>query len=407
MTKPRPWQFVGRRVAIAVGVLGLISRWLLAAVSVGCDDVGIWLQHAKVVAESGVRFAYENPHPVSWQFNHPPLTGYWAALAYQISAAEPLAFSFWIKLPGLLVELLSAALIYLIWSKRSPALASIAFAAYGWSLPLILISGYHGNTDCAYAGLTLLAAFLMQEKQKPFWAGMALGASLNIKLLPLIIIPPLLSQCRSRRAFFDCCAGLAVAGLPFVPFLVTSAPSMYKNMISYNSLQLEWGINAFLKTTAATAMLRPYVVSITATFIPYARYAILVIIGIFSATALYKRRPVTYEVCALAWAIFLVLTPGYGVQYAVCVLPLLFAVDIGRAVIYSLTAGIMLLLVYGTQLHLTYPLRANVQYFPYPPAGILFGVIAWVTLVEFTSIGLNQLWRSKRWKAPVSAPTAS
>jgi hypothetical protein len=73
------------KIGIAVGCLGLLSRIVLAALSVGCDDVGIWLQHAQVIAANGVQFAYENPHPATWHYNHPPLAGYWSAFALQMS----------------------------------------------------------------------------------------------------------------------------------------------------------------------------------------------------------------------------------------------------------------------------------------------------------------------------------
>jgi hypothetical protein len=235
----------------------------------------------------------------------------------------------------------------------------------------------------------------MEEKKRPFGAGLALGAALNVKLMPVILIPPLLSQCRSRRDLARCSAGLTLAGLPFVPFLLTSGRAMYKNMIAYNSLQLDWGINAFLNAGFATELIRSYVLQIRAVFLPSGRYLIIVIVCLLSAVVWYKRRRFGYQIGAIAWATFLILTPGYGVQYAVCVLPLLFAADFGRATIYSLTAGIMLFVVYAAQLNFVFPLHANVQYYPYPPIGILFGLIAWIVLVDFLYVNFIAIWRLK------------
>src|SRR5829696_8658894 len=62
---------------LALGTLGLLSRFVLAWLSIGCDDAHGWRYHATVVAAHGVRFAYENPPASIWKFNHPPLMGYW------------------------------------------------------------------------------------------------------------------------------------------------------------------------------------------------------------------------------------------------------------------------------------------------------------------------------------------
>jgi hypothetical protein len=380
--------------ALAIGCLGVLSRFILAALSTGCDDARIWREHADVIAAHGVRFAYENVHPASWQYNHPPLMGYWSALARKMSHSDLHVFSLWIKAPGLLVELLSATLVYRIWAARSPTAAPFAFAAYGLSLPLILVSGYHANTDCAYAGLTLLAVYLMHEKSKPFASGIALAAALNVKLMPLFLIPVLASQCRSWRSLLRFAGGLSIAIIPYVPFLVTVPRAVYTNMVAYNSQQLDWGIMAFLNAADKMEPFAHPAARFTELFVPSARYVILVSVIAISAVAAIRRRPLGYELGALAWALFLVLTPGYGVQYSVCVLPLLFVADLKRAVIYSLTAGLMLLAVYTKQMHLTLPLQADVQYYPFPPVGVLFGVLAWGTLVRFTVTTVRRIWES-------------
>ncbi len=368
---------------LTLGTLGLLSRFVLAWLSIGCDDAHGWRYHATVVGAHGVRFAYENPPTSIWKFNHPPLMGYWAAFAERMSASDFHTFSLWMKVPGLLAELVSAALIYRIWAKHDRSTGAWAFAAYGLSLPLILVSGYHCNTDTAYAGLTLLAMYWMQQTRRPFWSGVALAAALNVKLLPIFLVPPLLAQCRSARELLRFVAGLALAILPYVPFLATSARAMHQNMISYNSLQLDWGLIAFLQSAAATPVFAAYATKLRELFVSNARYAILFVVVVFSLIAAIRRRRGGYELGALAWAVFLVLTPGYGVQYAVCVLPLLFAADRKRAILYSVSAGIMLFFIYTAQMKFEFPLQAFVQYISFTPVAVLFVVLSWATLLAY------------------------
>jgi len=375
--------------------LGILSRFVIAWVSIGCDDAHGWHYHSWVVRDHGVRFAYENPAAL-WRFNHPPLMGYWAAFSEWMSAPNFQKFSLWMKLPGLLAEVMSAVLIYRIWARCDPSKGAWAFAAYGFSLPLIFVGAYHCNTDTAYAGLTLLAMYWMQHTRRPFWSGVALAAALNVKLLPMFLVPPLFAQCRSRRELLRFSAGLALGILPYLPFLVTSARAMYRNMLAYNSLQAEWGIMAFLLHAAKTPAFAEAAAKLSEIFVPYARYLILLLVVAASVIAAVRRRHNGYELGALAWALFLVLTPGYGVQYSVCVLPLLFAADRKRAILYSLSAGAMLYFMYTTRLAFVLPLYAEVQNNPFPPVAVLFGVLAWCTLVVFVLGAGRRLLRDRR-----------
>ena len=380
------------KLCIALGFLGLLLRLILWAESIGCDDADIWRSHAETIRCHGLRFAYEDPSPsYGAQYNHPPLPGYWSVLGLRMSCANLYLFSLWMRIPGLLGEALSAYLVFRIWARRNQEKSALAFAAYGLSLPLIFVSGYHCNTDCAYAGLTLLAFYLMLDKKLPFWSGAAMAAALNVKLMPLILIPPLLTLCRSRRDFFRFGAGLILAIIPFVPFLLTSARGMYTNMIAYNSQQLEWGILAFLNSTHSDTF-AAYLMKVRAAFIPGGRYLIVITITLFCILTALRRRRLGYELGALAWVFFLLLTPGYSVQYSVCALPLLFAANISRAVMYSITAGAMLLVIYTENMTLALPLHALVQTHPFPRLALVFGVLAWGALFGFALATFRGIW---------------
>ena len=361
----------------------MLSRFALAGISIGCDDAEIWLKHGKLILEHGLRYAYDSPPDGALYFNHPPLAGYWAMLAAYLSKLDAYRFSLWMKVPGLLGDVLAVWLIVRIAAKRGTDAAVWAFAAFGLSLLAILMSGYHGNTDSACAALTLLAAYLFEERRRPGAAGFALGAALNVKLMPLFLVPALLSRCRSLKDVRAYLVGLSLAGLPFVPFLATSAHEMYIKLVRYNSQQLPWGIVAFLKQAALLPAYEPHATRIRALYAVEGRYVILAAVALVSLVNAVVRRDRPYELPAIAWAIFLVLTPGFGIQYTVCVLPLLFAADLRRAIIYSLNAGCMLLLVYTARMEWTLPLHGRVQYWPFHPVAILFGIIAWATLVGF------------------------
>lgn len=376
---------------IAVGILGVGFRFFLAGISVGCDDADIWKEHADLIAAHGVGFAYEHIELESLQFNHPPLMGYLSLWARHVAGSDMVMFSFLMKLPGLLVEVMAAALIWRLWLERNMVTAARAFAAYGVCPTLILVSGFHGNTDCAYAGLTLLSFYLMREKNAPLLSGLALAAALNVKIVPVLMIAPLLSQCRSWTSVFRFSLGAAAAIIPFVPFLLTVPHALYRNVVEYNSQQLDWGVHAFLRTASDEAVIGQAMRAFTGKYVRLGRYVIMAAIVATSVLAAFRPQRLGYHVGAAAWALFLVLTPGFGVQYTVCVLPLLFAADLRRAVVFGLLAAAMLIFVYLPNTKLVLPLHGTVQYYPWPPIALLFGVLAWAVLVSYLGATMKKL----------------
>jgi hypothetical protein len=278
---------------------------------------------------------------------------------------------------------MAAYLVWRLWLKQSAKTAAWVFAGYALSLTQIEVSGFHGNTDCAYAGLSLLAFYLMQEKRSPGLAGLALAAALNVKILPLLMVPPLLVQCRSRKEFLRFSLGSSLAIVPLLPFLLTVPGAVYRNMLAYNSQQLEWGLMTFLKYADDYPPLSGELEGLMKAFVNGGRFLIVGSIAALAGLALFKSRRFAYHVGAGAWALFLVLTPGYGVQYAVSVVPLLFAADPRRGALYSFLAGAMLFFIYTHQMKLVFPLQAEVQYYPFPQVAVIFGILAWGVLISF------------------------
>jgi len=383
-------------VLLAAGACGLLFRFWLAKNSIGCDDADIWLEHAQLIAKKGIRYAYQHPEVETLQFNHPPLMGYLSLWAVHAAAGDLQVFSWFMKAPGLLAELLSAFLIWDVRSRRSPVAGAWAVAGFGLSLTQIEVSGYHCNTDCAYAGLSLLAFYLMREKRSPALSGLALAGALNVKILPLLMVPPLLSQCRSFRELRRFVLSSSLAVVPYLPFLLTIPKDLYRNMVAYNSQQLEWGIYAFLKYAKEHALVSTHVNRVTMLFVSDGRYLILSSIVAMSLLAFCCSRRFAYHAGALAWALFLVLTPGYGVQYAVCVVSLLFAADPRSAMLYSTVAGAMLFFIYTGQTTFKLPLHGSVSYYPFPRIAVVFGVLGWAILLHYVFVTTRRMLADAR-----------
>ena len=176
----------------------------------GTQDVEIWERHARDVREHGLIGYYHGDTSA----NHPPFISEAESVLLRASDESGVAFRIFLRAPFALLDAGSAFLLLLLLGA-SPW-RFVAAACY-WLNPLaIILSAYHGNTDCAAAFFLLLALwFISKEKLIP--AAIVVGASLWIKLPGVVAIPALIffipkwkhSFCFSRRSRGRCPCNLS------------------------------------------------------------------------------------------------------------------------------------------------------------------------------------------------------
>lgn len=386
---------------LLLAVVGILARVWLAVFTWGTNDADTWVGFGHYVNRWGMFFV------MSWekQLNHPPLPIYWAVFVYrcvtpsglwEIDSARPALFPTIFKLPSILADIGVCWLLYRIWSKRAGAPAAMAAAAgYAWCLVAILVGGYHCNTDNIYAFFALLAAYQMQDRSSAFKSGLALGAAINVKLTPVLLIPVLLLSCRSWRDAAKFIGGLAVCVTPFLPILLSEEHRGYfiANAIQYKSNPDNWGITYLLMlltgglpTDIGNATLGDN--PLVAFFFHQGRHLLLISVGVWAVAGrwlLLRGKVNRYDLAAVTLALFLILAPGFGVQYAVVVAPLMFASRLRWANAYGFIAGAFVLCVYWAQ----WPGNVwppNSQFRGrYPMPSPLWGLAAWGMLVAYVA----------------------
>jgi hypothetical protein len=375
------------RVWFALILAAVLVRVVIAIVSTGTNDARLFWLFASEIRQFGIVPTYG----VDGLFNHPPLVAAWIKFAASLARSSQLSdqfhlFSFVFKLPIMLGDTLGAWLIWRIWRPRVGAARAGAIAATAaWSFCGILISGYHCNTDPMYAAICLAAVFFMEDRRAFFLGGLALGAAINVKIVPVLLIPGLLLSCRSIREAKLFIGGLAIGVIPFLPVLWSQAPSFAHNALAYNSNLNNWGITFLLRAgktwRGAVGTTSPAV----ETFHDIGRYVIFISIGAWAVVARVANRWTRYEIAAATFAIFLVLTPGFGVQYLAMIAPLLFAIRPRIAVLYATAAGAFAFALYFTHLQPhTFPLQSVLGQFPL--AESMLGLVAWAILAAFLVI---------------------
>src|SRR3954466_2052105 len=217
-------------LACAIGALGLALRGILSAVSLGTNDIYTWEEFAHYANREGVLWMYANV--AGW--NHPPLTGYLAAGLLHLSELTGLRFPVAFRLVPIAADGLCVVLLWKIWRDREAFTAAplAAVAIFSFSPDAILVSAYHGNNDPLVGLFVLAACYFVEEQGRYFWAGLALAAAVNVKLIPLVLAPLYLANVRRWPEAVRFSAGLSLGAIPFLPVIVRVGPAFYRNAVA-------------------------------------------------------------------------------------------------------------------------------------------------------------------------------
>jgi hypothetical protein len=372
-----------RYIVGALLVLALALRGFIASRSVGSNDAVTWQEFAEHIARHGLLRTY---YDIDY-FNHPPLMGRFSVLALRLGALLHEPFMDVFKAPIILADVAAAGLLWLIWRERGERKAAQIAVLFSFNLVSILVSAYHGNTDCLLATLCLASAYGV-HREKWGWAGLALGAAINVKIVPVMLLPVFGLMLPSRRALLRFGLGLAVCALPFLPVVWRIWPVFYRNVFAYNSIPFRWGVPLLIESTDQTLpqlahWLRTY-------YVPHARFVILGSMLLIGLLQRWRRQLNAFEAGALALSLFLVLLPGFGVQYLAWVVPLLFAADPEVALEFSAYGGVFAFLIYYLFWTGTRPWFSDfISDFPSPSPFV--GVFAWAALLRYCIASFRKL----------------
>jgi len=178
-------------------------------------------------------------------------------------------------------------------------------------------------------------------------AGLFFSLSLNVKLLPLVLLFPFLISCQTPKALLQTLGGLALGMIPFYYPLLAAPADLHRNMLQYNSNPDNWGIQCFLNQLHIFGV--EEVASDLGDYYSHIGRYIIVFGGICIAfVARFRKNMDIKQVLFLCGTFFFLMTPGFGVQYVVFTLPLFLIYSEIRGVLWGLTSGIFIGSVYYT-----------------------------------------------------------
>ena len=209
-----------------------------------------------------------------------------------------------------------------------------------------------------------------------------MAAAINVKLIPVLLILPIAGTYHDWRRAGRFLFGVFPGVIPFIPVLLLEGRKFYYHAIAYGSTAGRWGINYFLlELLGYPPSLRDQ----------HHRKPIL------REGAIHRHRcgfadddPCASDAtiqwlhaCSVHARLFLILAPGFSIQYTLMVLPLLYAT--GRmfiATIYSLLTGIFLWFAYFPYWKGGFPIDTW-SLSGVGSQGVIFGLLAWAMLIVF------------------------
>ncbi len=332
-----------RLTVLAFATPVLVIKLVIAATTFGTNDIVHWGDFLLGVRQAGPVGIYALTFPANNSFyNHPPLVGY---LLYFVDLVQDagVPYRFTIRAISSLADVGTALVVFELLRRRmSTTRARTAAVLVAVSPILVMVSGFHGNTDPIFVFLVFLAVLLLVDLRRPGLGGAAIALAIGIKIVPMVVVPILAVYLfrHDRRHLWKGVLGFAVTfALTWGPALALQFGAVRRDVIGYSGVGYSpWGIEQIGHWLGDPSWV--------ATFAGSGRSLVVVICVVVPAVAVWRRSDVV--VPAVAWSLigFLALAPTWGAQYMVWPVAACYLIGIGWGTVYNVTGGVVLFMVY-------------------------------------------------------------
>lgn len=343
-------RYVAPSLVAVVTLLAAALKLRIALTTYGTSDVWYWEQYLAGVRQMGAIELYRTDP----NFNHPPFMARALLVMGALADRTGIPFPFWLRLPAILADAVSVWLVWrLISTQACPPLVGRAGL---WAVLLlaaapvsVMISGYHGNTDPVMIGLVLLSVYLWERRRSAPLAGAALGMALNVKAVPLVFLPTLFLYVSGWRRAVYLAVAAAVVFAGSLPYVLQDPAVIARKVLGYGSYYGHWGLSRILSDVAPGGGLAA---QLNDAFVANGRYVALGLPAIaalaMNTPHLLRRtvRPPLYVQLGVVAALFLAVTPGFGVQYLAWLVPWVPAAGALATIAFFSATGLFLFLVY-------------------------------------------------------------
>jgi hypothetical protein len=330
---------------LLVALAAAAVKLYLAATTHGTNDVGSFEAFAKVIRHHGVYGVYGVKiigHPV---YNHPPLVG-WTLLLFSHLSDLGISFRFLIRVPATLADIASALLVFeLVRSRRPLVEAAVAGVMVGCSPALIVISGFHGNTDPVFVMFAILSLYLLVTERSGVLAGMSFAAALSMKIIPIVALPVLLliaARAGRRRLGAFLAGSGALLAILWLPAVIGYWSGFKQNVLGYKGVPGKWGLIEFTTNNLHWSHHRLDLLT------GPGRWPMLLLSTFLPLFVAWRRPSASIPAFGMTLVLVLLLsTASSGGRYLVWAIAAAFLVDVPTGALYDIGASIVVVMVYN------------------------------------------------------------
>jgi hypothetical protein len=338
---------LGWKIAIVVAaIFGMACKLFLALRTIGTNDVTTFHHFLVWSRYFGVGLYRADPG-----FNHPPSMIHVLRLLGWLQSSTSLPFAFWLRLPAILADLGS---LWILWEllrsrlhERQIRWALLLFAA---APTLILISGFHGNTDPVMIFFLLWSVYLIEKGKSALISGALFGCALCIKVVPIIAIPALFlfeRSWRKRTQYFA--AATAVVLISWSPFIFEDPFAIITNVFGYRSDYGRWGWSYLISKYSHLEPLGGFIDFLFHSVGAYMLMAGLTVLSFWMNSR--SNRPRLYSQIGILFCVFLGFSNGFAIQYLAWLVPFVIELGILPTSAFLAASGGLSFLVYNTESH--------------------------------------------------------
>ncbi len=334
----------GSFIILLVASVVLFLKLLVSYTVYGSNDINRWIYYGVKLHEVGTFKIYS----LVELYNHPPLMSWVLKFVELIAVKSGWGFPYVFRLLPIFADYASAFVILGLLTKykvKNKILISIICCINPINF---LISGFHGNVDTVFIFFVLLAIYFA-ENENIIVSGLTYGLSICVKIAPLILAPIFIFYIKGKRKkVIFILSSLAVFLIVFLPYLINDYRSMIRNIFLYKGDQGVWGIwHILCLLSNNTHLVIKNSAQVLYRFYDAYNGAIFFITILILPLLLMRNKKLNLaEGTFFTFCLFLVIAPGFGVQYlswlsffSVMVLPAL-------GTIYLVAGGFFLYGVY-------------------------------------------------------------
>ncbi len=308
--------------------------------------------------------------------------------ATQRGVSFPLA----IRIPAIAADVVTSFLVLELLRTRRSLLEALAAATLVALSPILLvISGYHGNTDPVFVMFSLLSVYLLVDRRAPGLAGFAIAIALSVKIVPVVIVPTLLVFAirAGRRVAWRFVLSIgAFIALTWAPVVTQVWQPFRHDVLDYGGNGTpRWGL-----VKLASIIGHPGWVTNHGTT---GRYITVFVVMVIPAVLVLWRPWLAVEASALALVGLLVLSHAFAMQYLVWAAVPAYLLTFAGATAFNFFGGFLLIEIYN---------RASGGY-PWYQTKLLNSLTSaeqvallcvWMTLVVVMIAGISRIMRTRR-----------